>query len=145
MYVCLKETTCVWVWLGKRHDLWKKAGHVNERNFELDFFLPKVLWHDSRSWFEQRKAFSKEGRKCQDGFGLKMANRCPPFWMLQHLFSSSNTPCAALQSFPLLRKYNDHYSWLIQNLRNASQCLADLTPIGGLIGPGATFANNDAP
>ena len=47
--------------------------------------------------------------------------------------------------FSLLRKCNDHYSWLIQNLRNASQCLADLTPIGGLIGPAATFANNDAP
>ena len=74
MYVCLKETTCVWVWLvekgydlegGKRHELWKKAGHVNERIFELDFFCQKcfgmTLGHNlNRGWpFPKRSENAK--------------------------------------------------------------------------------------
>ena len=79
MYVCLKETTCVWVWLGKRHDLWKKAGHVNERNFELDFFCQKcfgmTLGHD----LNRGRPFPKRGENAKMVLAWKWSIVVLPF------------------------------------------------------------------
>ena len=153
MWVCLPKHSYVCVF--KRNYMcvgltWKKTWLVEKgrtcewTQFWAWFFFAKsaLAWLSVIIWTEG--GLFQRGAKMPRWFWLENGQSLSSLLdVAAFVFFVKYTVCA-LQSFSLLRKCNDHYSWLIQNWA-PSQCLADLTPIGGLIGPGATFANNDAP